>query len=144
MDSKAAMTVLLAATLTLSACGGHDAATAAPSGKQVSATEHDNGHTIALRRNDRLVVRLASTYWTFVTNPRPAVLHEVGTPRVTTSPPGTGPGRCVAGAGCGSVTATYDAAGPGQVVITANRTSCGEAVRCTGGAGTYRLIVKVG
>jgi len=143
MDSKAAMVILLAATLALSACQGHDAAVRDRSKKQVSATERDNGRTITVHRNDRLVVRLDSTYWTFV-RPKTTVLHEVGTPQTTASPLGTGPGHCTAGTGCGRVTVTYDAIGPGHAMIAAHRTSCGEAIRCVGDAGTYRLTVKVG
>lgn len=143
MDSKAAMVVPLAAALALSACQGHGVATGGPSNNQVNATERDNGRTITLHRNDRLAVRLDSTYWTLAASLNSTVLNEVGTPRVTASPLGTRPGHCMAGMGCGTVTATYDAVGPGQVVIAADRTSCGEALRCVGSAGTYRLTVKV-
>lgn len=142
MDSKAAMVIPLAATLALSACQEHDAAKGDRSSKQVSATERDNGRTITLHRNDRLVIRLNSTYWTFA-RPKTTVFHEVGTPQTTTSPPGTGSGHCRAGAGCGTVTVTYDVVGPGQAMIAAHRTSCGEAIRCVGNAGTYKLTVKV-
>lgn len=143
MDAKAAKVVPLVAVLVLSACQEHGAVAGGPAGNQISATERDNGRTITLHRNDRLVVRLSSTYWTFAASRKPAVLREAGTPRVTASPLGNGPGRCLPGMGCGTVTATYDAAGSGQVVIAADRTSCGEAMRCVGAAGTYRLTVKV-
>jgi hypothetical protein len=129
--------------LALSACQGHGAATGESATNQISATDRNNGQTITLHRNDRLVVRLDSTYWTFAASPKSAVLRQVGTPHVIASPLGHGAGHCLAGMGCGTVTATYDAAGPGQVVIAADRTICGEAMRCVGSTGTYRLTVAV-
>ncbi len=47
------------------------------------------------------------------------------------------------GGGCGTVTAWFNADGPGTAVVTASRTSCGEAMACGGGAGSYRLTVIV-
>jgi hypothetical protein len=41
------------------------------------------------------------------------------------------------------VTVTYQAVGGGQATISAARTSCGEALRCTGNQGSYSVLVVV-
>ncbi len=48
------------------------------------------------------------------------------------------------GAGRGTVTARYIAIATGQVTVAADRTVCGEALRCTGSRGAYHLhgVVK--
>lgn len=99
------------------------------------ATSKDNGHTMTLTVGQTLSVRLDSTYWTFA--PATPPLHENGQPVVSTG------GPCVPGQGCGTVTAGFYASGPGETVVSANRTSCGEAMRCVGQAGEYRLTVVV-
>ena len=50
---------------------------------------------------------------------------------------------CVPGEGCGTVTALYDAVAPGRADVNAKRTSCGEAMSCTGNLGFYRVTVVV-
>jgi hypothetical protein len=101
----------------------------------VVATMADNGLTKTLRTGERLVVRLDSTYWTFASAAPQLRLSD--SPVVATSSP------CRSGTGCGSVTATYSAIGTGRFTVAADRTSCGEAVRCTGAGSTYRLTVVV-
>jgi hypothetical protein len=101
----------------------------------------DNGHTVTLRVGQRLDVQLASTYWQIDPPAAPDILHQVGQPSVAASPPSYS--GCVPGEGCGTVTATFIAVGVGQTAVTASRTSCGEARGCTGGEGSYRLVVVV-
>ena len=50
---------------------------------------------------------------------------------------------CVPGGGCGTVTATYGAVHAGRVTVTANRTSCGEALRCSPEQGSFTVAVVV-
>lgn len=101
----------------------------------LSADMADNGHTVTLVTGQRLVVSLDSTYWTF-TAPT-AVVRADGRPAVAASH------RCVPGGGCGTVTEVFDAIGKGQTTIAADRTTCGEAMRCGANNGTYRLTVIV-
>lgn len=101
----------------------------------VSADIADNGHTVTLATGQRLVVSLDSTYWTF-TAPT-GVVRAVGRPTVAASH------RCVPGGGCGTVTEVFDAVGKGRTTIAANRTTCGEVMRCGANNGTYRLTVIV-
>jgi hypothetical protein len=99
------------------------------------ATAEDNGHTLTLTVGQRLSVRLDSTYWTF--GPTAPPLRQNGQPLVSKG------GPCVPGQGCGTVTADFYAAGPGRTAVSASRTSCGEAMRCVGPAGQYRLTIVV-
>jgi hypothetical protein len=99
------------------------------------ATMQDNGHTLTLTVGQPLSVRLDSTYWTFA--PTGVSLRRNGEPVVNSG------GPCVPGQGCGTVTAQFVADTPGQAVVSASRVSCGEAMRCTGPAGQYRLTVVV-
>ncbi len=53
-------------------------------------------------------------------------------------------GHCVAGQGCGTVSATWTAVAAGTATVTAGRTVCGEALACGPGQRTYRVTVTVG
>ena len=104
----------------------------------VRANDGSNGRTIAIRRGQRLRVVLSSTYWQLQPSSNTTVLGLIGRP--TISPQLTG---CVPGEGCGTATATYLASRDGKATVTATRTSCGEALRCTGAGGLFTLHVLV-
>lgn len=134
------MTVLLLGAWLLAACG------AAPGGAVPRPSEpgrplqvagdSDNGRTFQLHVGDRLEVRLGSTYWTVKGSSNPGVLVAEGPMVVSPSPSG-----CVPGGGCGTVAVTFDVVGAGTADVTASRTSCGEAMGCTGSEGSYRITV---
>jgi hypothetical protein len=141
--------------LVLSGCGrpapagqvGVPAVTATGAGASASGTtgtvtadEADNGRTLTLSVGDQLIVRLSSTYWQFAAPAGGSAVISLGPQQVAASAPGVG---CVPGAGCGVVTARFRAVVAGGETISAARTSCGEAMRCTGTAGTYRLYLVV-
>jgi hypothetical protein len=65
------------------------------------------------------------------------VLRIVGRPKVTPRP------GCVPGAGCGTAVAVYRAMGAGHATVKATRSSCGEAMGCTGSKGRFALRVVV-
>ena len=113
--------------------------TSAPTVTQHSVTFRDaaNGTTVRIRVGTRLTVQLGSTYWTFQGSSNPTVLRQAGTPKVKPR------GGCVPGAGCGTVTARFVARHAGTAIVTASRATCGEALQCTGGQGSYRLTVVV-
>ena len=136
--------ILGAAVLALAGCGAGKATTGQPvistSATLVpvaaaTATAKDNGSTITLAVGQRLTVRLDSTYWTF--EPAAAPLQATGKPVVTQG------GPCVPGQGCGTVAANFTGTAPGRTTVTADRTRCGEAMRCVGTAGEYRLTIVV-
>jgi uncharacterized protein YceK len=103
----------------------------------IQANEKQDGGKVTLRRGQRLRVVLHSTYWEFKAVSAPGVLRRIGDPVVSPRP------GCVAGQGCGTVTATYIARTSGSVSVAAERTSCGEAMGCTAAAGAFKLTVSV-
>lgn len=105
----------------------------------VQAGEADNGGTLTLRPGGTLVVVLHSTYWQFNPPSNPAVVSSEGRPASSPAPMGS----CVPGEGCGTVTARFRALTPGRSTVSAGRTSCGEALRCTGNAGSWSVTVVV-
>ncbi len=104
----------------------------------LSAGDQDNGHRLTAHVGDHLLLTLNSTYWTVQGSSNPAILRQSGQPLVVPTF-----GGCVPGQGCGIVRASFDAVAPGAADVTASRTSCGEALACTGGAGSYRVTVLV-
>ena len=113
------------------------ASSAASTSRDLS--EADNGSTVSLRAGGTLRVVLHSTYWQIDPASDSTVLASEGSPSYSPDPPGT----CVPGGGCGTVTATFQALRPGRAVVSAHRTSCGEALRCTGNQGSYAVTVMV-
>jgi hypothetical protein len=115
--------------------GGHPS----PSSRHLQvAGDADNGRTLELRIGDRLEVGLHSTYWTIKGSSNPQVL--LAESPVVISPSLS---RCVPGGGCGTVAMTFDVVGTGSADVTASRTSCGEAMGCIGGDGSYKITVVV-
>jgi hypothetical protein len=114
----------------------HTPPTNAP--RTVVVSEQDNSHVVALRVGERLEVVLSSTYWQVNGSSDPGVLRPTVQP--TVSPQVRG---CVVGEGCGTVTALYDAVAPGRAAVNAKRTSCGEALSCTGNRGFYQITALV-
>ena len=113
-------------------------ACSASSAHRVDATDKSNGGTVELRRGQELTVDLSSTYWQFQSSSDSKVLRLEGQPKVSPSSSG-----CVPGQGCGTATATFLAVAAGTATVTATRSSCGEALRCTGANGRFSLRVIV-
>jgi hypothetical protein len=104
----------------------------------LTARDQDNGHAVSLQVGDQLLLVLASTYWKLDGSSDAAVLRQTVPPVV--APQSSG---CVPGEGCGTVTARFDAIAAGRADVSAKRTSCGEALSCTGSLGFYRVTVIV-
>ena len=103
-----------------------------------TVTDRDEGTTVTLHVGDRLKAVLHSTYWTIHKSPRPAVVRTDG--EQVTTPASKG---CVPGGGCGTATRTFTIVGKGTTTVSASRTTCGEALRCTGGNGKFSVTVVV-
>jgi hypothetical protein len=101
-------------------------------------TDRDKGTTVPLHVGDHLKVILASTYWTIQPASNRAVLRSDGRPVTKGKLQG-----CVPGAGCGTTTETFTAVKDGKATVSASRTTCGEALLCTGGNGEYKVSVVV-
>ncbi len=111
-----------------------------PSGVDRGVSEPDNGQRVAVAVGATVTLVLHSTYWQVQDSSDPGVLALVREPSVMPS----GATACVAGGGCGTVTAVFDALVPGTATITASRTTCGEALLYTGSAGAYEVTIVVG
>jgi hypothetical protein len=138
----------LALTTLLAGCGSSGPGSAPPvrstsaptsttSRPPAVLTANDSGRQVTVPVGTRVSVRLDSTYWHFAALPTGAPLRALP---VVVAPRRSG---CVVGGGCGTVTAPFVATRPGQVAVTARRTSCGEALRCTGSAGAFLVTVVV-
>lgn len=106
--------------------------------RQATVSEPDNGSTVSVPAGTTLTLVLHSTYWTIDPSSNPAVLAERGSPTVDPQTQG-----CVPGQGCGTVTARFGAVAAGTATISAHRSSCGEALRCTPDQSSYRILVRV-
>ena len=133
---------IVATALLASACTGQTgtatSTSRSPDRPVVHLSVTDAGRTVPVVPGVRLVVALDSTYWTFRPVAPGGVLRTVGPPRVVPRL-----SHCVPGQGCGTVTAEFQATGPGSATVEATRTTCGEALRCTAGQGDYRIQVLV-
>jgi hypothetical protein len=110
--------------------------TATPSPGTVTLDEHARHRSVRIPAGTTLVVRLHSTYWSAPTSSDPGVLGPAGGGS-------SAAGSCPPGGGCGLTSARFTAARPGTVRITAHRSSCGEAMRCSAGQGDYQVTVTV-
>lgn len=147
-----ATTLAIVAGIALPGCsssrsGGSPASAPGPSAARssaaapptrVAADYGDNGGTVTVAVGSQLTVSLGSTYWSFAPPAPDGPLR--GSPAMVRS--GSG-GRTVPGSGQGTVVETFRALARGTATVTATRRSCGEAMRCTGGQGDYRLTVVV-
>ncbi|MGA3057303.1 MAG: hypothetical protein ABSE70_04600 [Candidatus Limnocylindrales bacterium] len=101
--------------------------------------EADSGRTLTVSVGATVKLVLHNIYWTVHDSPDPSVMTMVGQPVYS----GAGAVKCIPGTGCGTVTATFKALAPGNALISASRSSCGEALQCTGGAGMFEVTVVV-
>jgi hypothetical protein len=146
----AALAIMLAACTGVAA-GVPSAPTAAPTVAQtptarpaptpiaVRLTETDNGHTVSVPLGSTVTLVLRSTYWQVQGSSSAGILSLASGPDTSAPPMGT----CVPGAGCGTVTAAFHAIAAGRASITASRTTCGEAMLCSGTAGAYAVTIVV-
>lgn len=109
-----------------------------PASRTVRVGFADSGRTVRVQRGDVVEVRLHSTYWSF--GPVAGGALHRGKPIVRAAPVG----KTVAGSGAGTVTDVFQARHRGRATITASRRSCGEALRCVGSQGSFRMYVVVG
>lgn len=105
----------------------------------ITVSEAENGTTLTVNRGADVIVVLHSTYWQFQQASAPKVLVQAA-PVVQGDPPNR---AGVPGSGKGIARESYRAQAAGTATITATRTSCGEAMRCTAGQGLYRITVVV-
>ncbi len=102
--------------------------------------DNANGRTVSVPAGDSIELILASSYWKVTGSSAPRVVRQDGStvllPRPSTCP-------AIPGLGCTPVRTSFAALSRGEAVITASRTSCGEALRCAGRATRFTLTILV-
>jgi len=133
----AAMAVSAVGIMTSAGCGA--AASRGPGGPSVIVVHDDaNGTAVSARAGDRIELILSSSYWHVTGSSAPSVLRQDGAP-VLLSRPSSCPD--IPGLGCNPVRADFTALTDGNALITASRSTCGEALRCQ--PDQMRFTVKV-
>lgn len=138
--SVAAAAAGVAGCTMLAAGCGAAASAKHPVPKMIILRDNANGRTVSVRAGDSLELILSSSYWNVSGSSAPRVLRQDGgtvlLPRPATCPD-------IPGLGCIPERTSFTALTGGTAVITASRTSCGEALRCVGRATRLKLIVVV-
>lgn len=84
------------------------------------------------------MLELHSTYWRIRGSSNPAAVRRSGSSSVSTSGPCVPPGS-----GCGTIRAPFRAVGAGTATLSAHRTTCGEALRCSPARSRFSVSIKV-
>ena len=117
--------------------------TAAPAQATTWPTRHlddrNNHGTVSVHVGQTVELTLASTYWT-IGAPSGTALGAVGPERKT--PNYTKPG-CHGGTGCGTDVRDFKAVRTGTSGISATRSTCGEALRCSDAQSRFFVTVHV-
>jgi hypothetical protein len=128
--------VMLIAAVLAGTAAPVSAAAATPT--TVTVSEAQNGKTVTVHKGNQVRVLLHSTYWTIAKAQGKAL-----TTSSAQTTKGTGSPCRPAGSGCGTASRRFLAAGIGAGSLTASRTTCGEALRCTGNQGQYKVTIRV-
>ena len=112
----------------------------------ITLSEANNHQVMSIKVGTHLSLILHSKYWVITPPNRNGPLHFEGSrtpPLGTPDPSPRSPGCRVIGAGCGTQNWIFVATTIGVVVLRANRTTCGEAMRCTELTSQFKVTVKV-
>jgi hypothetical protein len=99
--------------------------------------DNANGTTVHVKVGDTVTVTLHSTYYQM--DPPSSAAVGAG---ATVAAGSVGPGH-IPGSGAGTVVTSYIARSPGVAKITAQRTSCGEALACAPDQRTYAVTIAI-
>lgn len=136
--------------LALAGCAAQPAGTAQPPASQPASPpatvagnpllieDGANGQTVQVPVGARVELLLHSSYWDIAPSSRPGVLAETSPPTDLPVTP-----TCPPGVGCNPVEATFSALQAGSAVLSASRTSCGEAMACTPDQRHFQVTVVV-
>ena len=112
--------------------------TPAQSSPELQADDSSNGLTVHLNVRQTLLLTLGSTYWQVNGSSDPAVLQQLGEPAVSAQP-----SQRIPGLGLGTVSARFRALTAGSAQVTAQRSTCGEALACRPDQRSFVLTVQV-
>ena len=138
-----AETVCTVSVMTSAGCG-----TAASGGNGTVAhrpavivvRDNANGKAVSASAGDRIELILSSSYWHVSGSSVPGVLRQDGQSVLLSRPSGC---PNVPGLGCVPTRTEFTALSNGKAVITAGRTSCGEALRCKPDQARFTVTVDV-
>jgi hypothetical protein len=136
----AAVAGAVAVPAILAAGCGTTASANHPVPKMIVVRDNANGRTISMRVGESLELILSSSYWNVGGSSASGVLRQDGTTVLLPRPAGC---PDIPGLGCTPERTSFRALAGGQAVITASRTSCGEALRCVGKATRFAITVVV-
>lgn len=110
-----------------------------------SISEKNASKTVVVKLGSRVVLSLHSMYWQLSVPAKSSSLTSKGAPSLKPILPGPkAPAGCrIAGSGCGTQTWVFTAGKVGLTHLVASRTTCGEAMKCTGANGRFTVSVKV-
>lgn len=108
--------------------------------KPIAVLDAANGKTISAVVGGTIELTLSSSYWNIAGSSAPRILRQDGQPSLLPRPSGC-PG--IPGLGCTPERVGFTALAPGTAVISASRTTCGEALKCVNQPTTFRLTVIV-
>ena len=142
--AMAAVALLAVGCSQTAAAAGHPhvvLARGSSNGKHVVVVRgSSNGKTVRVSVGERLELILASDYWNVNPSSSPKVLRQDGDTTYLAPPSGCQP---TSGVGCVPEQTSYTAMKRGTAVVTASRTSCGEAMACRPDQRHFRLTVIV-
>jgi hypothetical protein len=135
--------VFVVSIMTSAGCGTAASPTSGPvaGGPTVIVVRDDaNGKAVSARAGDKIELILSSSYWHLTGSSAPSVLRQDG-PAVPLSRPSSCPD--LPGLGCIPVRADFTSLTDGKAVITASRSTCGEALRCMPDQTRFTVTVVV-
>jgi len=111
----------------------------------ISVSEKNINQVVLVKVGTQVSLTLHSMYWNLAKQAKSSSLTAKGAPILKPILPGpSAPHGCsIAGSGCGTQTWRFVASKVGTVHLIATRTTCGEAMRCTGTNGRFEVTVKV-
>ena len=110
-----------------------------------SLSEKNASKTVAVKMGTQVELSLHSMYWQLAVPAKSSSLTSKGQPILKPIfPSPSAPAGCrIAGSGCGTQTWVFAATKVGLTHLVASRTTCGEAMKCTGANGRFTVTVKV-
>jgi len=136
--------LLLATSLAACGSGGGTSSAAATPDVACSAPklvgDEANGTTVHLCVGQTLRLSLHSTYWQDIMSTPDSVLQTSGPTQAVTPSMGS----CVPGGGCGTLITEFQGVAAGTAMVSAHRTTCGEALMCQPDQRAFSLTVVVG
>lgn len=108
-----------------------------PTTAPIQISERAADSTLVLHPGQTVQLSLHSTYWSDPVSSTPDVLSPDGPVSRTQV------GRCPVGSGCGIVSVRFVAVERGSARLAAHRSSCGEAMACTGNQGRFTVTITV-